>query len=226
MPSEVATGDKPQAVWLSDGVAADDADFDPVAPGDQSQAGWLSNEPEYDEDAFADPTWNTVNPGPVFDHQRASVWLEQHGQHRRAATIRRHGIRLEANRRVEAIRGTSPAPMMLEAEPRVGQVVATPRERRARRASTSSRGSPDGDSEPGPPPPLEVWRGIEAASARMVQPLRTPTSQGGDRVRLGRDYWECPCGRGPRTPSGSKPVRTLVSLRAPACPFCGRAYRP
>ena len=48
--------------------------------------------------------------------------------------------------------------------------VSKPRERRARRASTSSRASPDDPSPPeSEPPPVEVWRGVAAASVRMVQ---------------------------------------------------------
>jgi hypothetical protein len=49
-----------------------------------------------------------------------------------------------------------------------------------------------------------------------------------DRMSAARlvDRWECPCGREPRTRGSSlTPVRTIVSLREPCCPFCGRAYR-
>jgi hypothetical protein len=43
--------------------------------------------------------------------------------------------------------------------------------------------------------------------------------------------WECPCGQEAAEPgSTTRPVRTLVSLREPACPFCGgpfeKRYRP
>lgn len=41
-----------------------------------------------------------------------------------------------------------------------------------------------------------------------------------------RDGWECPCGaEPPKHGSNVMPVRTLVSLREPHCPFCGRAYK-
>ncbi len=37
--------------------------------------------------------------------------------------------------------------------------------------------------------------------------------------------WECPCGREPsKRGSTVVPLRTLVSLMQPACPFCGRKY--
>lgn len=139
-----------------------------VGPGDKPQAVWLDNASEHEDDAVADHPWEAVDPGQVFDHKSTTVWLEQHGQHRSATTIRRHGIRLEANRRVEAIRGRSPAPMMLEAEPRVARIVATPREHRGRSRTTApKRGSPhDPDPEP---PPIAHQRGFLAASVRMIQ---------------------------------------------------------
>jgi hypothetical protein len=38
--------------------------------------------------------------------------------------------------------------------------------------------------------------------------------------------WECPCGTAPPEPGATAtPVRTVVSLREPECPFCGRRYR-
>jgi hypothetical protein len=38
--------------------------------------------------------------------------------------------------------------------------------------------------------------------------------------------WECPCGHDKPEPGQTMtPVRTLVSLMAPRCPFCGRDYR-
>jgi hypothetical protein len=50
------------------------------------------------------------------------------------------------------------APPLLRAD-------ARPRERRpSTRRSAASRGSPDSDL---PPPPVEVWRGLVAASVRM-----------------------------------------------------------
>jgi len=40
------------------------------------------------------------------------------------------------------------------------------------------------------------------------------------------DSWECPCGRAPAKPgSTTTPVRTVVSIREPACPFCGAGYK-
>lgn len=38
-------------------------------------------------------------------------------------------------------------------------------------------------------------------------------------------HWVCPCGQEPPKRSGSTPVTTIVSLREPACPFCGRGFR-
>jgi hypothetical protein len=38
--------------------------------------------------------------------------------------------------------------------------------------------------------------------------------------------WECPCGREPAKPgTTTTPVRTLVALREPKCPWCKRRYR-
>jgi hypothetical protein len=38
--------------------------------------------------------------------------------------------------------------------------------------------------------------------------------------------WECPCGKEPPGRwSTTTPVRTVVSLREPVCPFCGRRYQ-
>jgi hypothetical protein len=40
------------------------------------------------------------------------------------------------------------------------------------------------------------------------------------------DAWECPCGEDPTEPGTTAThVRTLVALREPVCPFCGRAYK-
>lgn len=40
-------------------------------------------------------------------------------------------------------------------------------------------------------------------------------------------WWECPCGtEPPKRGRTATPVRTVVSLMQPACPFCGRAYQP
>jgi hypothetical protein len=37
--------------------------------------------------------------------------------------------------------------------------------------------------------------------------------------------WECPCGKEPPyIRATTLPVRTLVSLHEPVCPFCGRRY--
>jgi hypothetical protein len=38
-------------------------------------------------------------------------------------------------------------------------------------------------------------------------------------------YWACPCGDEPLEGERLTPVGTLVSLREPVCPFCGRVYR-
>ena len=37
--------------------------------------------------------------------------------------------------------------------------------------------------------------------------------------------WECPCGSEPPKSGTAIPVRTLILLREPACPFCGGRYR-
>jgi hypothetical protein len=43
---------------------------------------------------------------------------------------------------------------------------------------------------------------------------------------LPRAWWECHCGREkPRRETSTIPVRTIVSLMRPACPFCGRMFR-
>jgi hypothetical protein len=58
---------------------------------------------------------------------------------------------------------------------------------------------------------------VETAEARWIESEETPAS--------GR-WWECPCGtEPPRRPSSATPVRTVVSLMEPTCPFCGLAYR-
>jgi hypothetical protein len=39
--------------------------------------------------------------------------------------------------------------------------------------------------------------------------------------------WQCPCGSDPpKHPGSPTPTLTLVSLREPRCPHCGRRYRP
>jgi hypothetical protein len=41
-----------------------------------------------------------------------------------------------------------------------------------------------------------------------------------------RTHWECPCGHEePKPHAKTSPVRTVVSLREPVCPFCGREFR-
>jgi hypothetical protein len=37
-------------------------------------------------------------------------------------------------------------------------------------------------------------------------------------------YWACPCGEEPAKPGGATPCGTIVSLREPFCPFCGRRF--
>jgi hypothetical protein len=38
--------------------------------------------------------------------------------------------------------------------------------------------------------------------------------------------WECPCGtEPPKHGRAATPVRTIVSLREPRCPFCNRPYK-
>jgi hypothetical protein len=37
-------------------------------------------------------------------------------------------------------------------------------------------------------------------------------------------HWACPCGSEPPKHGNAKPVATLVSLREPTCPFCGRTF--
>jgi hypothetical protein len=38
--------------------------------------------------------------------------------------------------------------------------------------------------------------------------------------------WECPCGREPaKNRNTATPIRTLVSLREPRCPFCNRRFK-
>jgi hypothetical protein len=40
-----------------------------------------------------------------------------------------------------------------------------------------------------------------------------------------RETWECPCGKErEKWDLSLKPLRTLVALREPVCPLCGRKY--
>jgi hypothetical protein len=96
-----------------------------------------------------------IDPGPVLGRKQAADWLERRGQRREATRMRLAGS--PQPRR---------APIVLHA-PQRGENVARPRERRARRASTSSRASPDDPSPPESEPPLETWRGVARASVRM-----------------------------------------------------------
>jgi hypothetical protein len=46
------------------------------------------------------------------------------------------------------------------------------------------------------------------------------------RVWAHGDDWECPCGLEPPKPGSTlAPTQTVVSLREPTCPFCGRKFR-
>lgn len=64
---------------------------------------------------------------------------------------------------------------------------------------------------------LEAQELVEAGAAEWV------TSTGPAAVESGG--WECPCGREePKPGAQTVPVRTLVSLREPRCPFCSRSY--
>ena len=76
------------------------------------------------------------------------------------------------------------------------------------------------DSQP-PHAPVEKPRKPAPANACGDVPDE-PAAEAAHDLR--RSYWECPCGREPGR--STRPVRTVVSLREPACPFCGRAFRP
>jgi hypothetical protein len=59
---------------------------------------------------------------------------------------------------------------------------------------------------------LEAQALVEEGAAEWVE--KTPAAS-----------WECPCGREePKPGSRTVPVRTLVALREPSCPFCGRTH--
>jgi hypothetical protein len=123
--------------------------------GDKQAAVWLGDDEELDD--------AEVDPGPGFDHKQAAVWLEQRGRHREASTIRRHGLRL-------AIRLRRPRPAPINHVPQRRENTARPRERRAAPRRRARAPTGDDPSEPPPePPPVEVWRGLAAASVRMVQ---------------------------------------------------------
>jgi hypothetical protein len=78
---------------------------------------------------------------------------------------------------------------------------------------------------PDPPPPES-----ESASGGSDHTLADPFSAVRESGRAeysdpSPDAWECPCGmEGPKRGALATPVRTLVSLREPVCPFCGRQY--
>jgi hypothetical protein len=49
----------------------------------------------------------------------------------------------------------------------------------------------------------------------------------GEKLAATPAGWECSCGTAqPKHPGAATPVRTLVALREPWCPFCGQKYRP
>jgi hypothetical protein len=152
--------DNPQAAWFDDDhdgeIAA--AAFvavcnDEGASEDEVKAALAALEAAWATASEKEP----IDPGPVLGRKQAADWLEGRGQRREATRMRLAG-------------STQPrrAPIVLHA-PQRGENVARPRERRARRASTSSRASPDDDHlPPASDPPLETWHGFEAASARLV----------------------------------------------------------
>jgi hypothetical protein len=119
-----------------------------VTAGDKPQAVWLSDDADYEDDAFADLASKAIDPGPVLGREHAARWLERQGQRREATRMRLTG-------------STQPrrAPIPHVARPRERR----PTSRQRTRAPTSD------DPSPEPEPPLEVWRGLVAASARMIQ---------------------------------------------------------
>lgn len=65
---------------------------------------------------------------------------------------------------------------------------------------------------------LEAQEFVEAGAA---------TWETGWRARSTAYAWECPCGHEPPKPGQTTtPFRTLVALREPWCPFCGKASQP
>ena len=68
----------------------------------------------------------------------------------------------------------------------------------------------------------------KSESARQGAPedqlsRRPEVSTERDRVEA---HWECPCGTEPPKPGARTiPVRTIVSLMVPWCPWCKRAFR-
>ena len=75
-----------------------------------------------------------------------------------------------------------------------------------------------GDTIDHPTLDAAAWPQVEAGAA---------TWETDWRARSTAYAWECPCGHEPpRTGQTTTPVRTLVSLREPHCPFCGKAFQP
>jgi len=67
-----------------------------------------------------------------------------------------------------------------------------------------------------------VPRTDSRTASRMWRVVPIPAKSQGS---FEADSWECPCGREEPAPGArTVPVRTLVSLREPRCPFCRREY--
>lgn len=46
-----------------------------------------------------------------------------------------------------------------------------------------------------------------------------------EQAERAASHWECPCGtEKPKPGARTVPVRTIVSLREPWCPFCKKPY--
>jgi hypothetical protein len=110
------------------------------------QAVWLDNDVDED-DAFDDPAWDAIDPGPVLGREQAAQWLVRREQRLEAARMRLTGS-------TQARPPVVHAPERREPVASAKTVATRPRERRARR-SGSSRGGPSSESDPPPPrPPL------------------------------------------------------------------------
>jgi hypothetical protein len=104
-----------------------------VVPGQQD--GWLDNDVD-EADAFDDPRWEAIDPGPVLGREQAAQWLERRDQRLEAARMRLTGSTLPR-----------PRPPVVHV-PQRREPERRPRKRRARSRSTApTRGPPDDSGE-------------------------------------------------------------------------------
>jgi hypothetical protein len=111
--------------------------------------------------AADDPTIAEIRSGAKASRDQQSRRNLQHSRER-LAMLRKTGHSFDQEGRLVA-------PALTQIHVPALRPVERPRERRAttRSSGRPSRGDPDPEAEP--PPPVEIWRGVAAASARMVQ---------------------------------------------------------